>query len=165
MNGPSPSRISKIFDHYMKEIALALPEHSELMDTDEIDENPDAVLKAGYGVTVGSGENTEECMEATAYYYRREFTVILTRSVLATVGDTKTRKDQWKQSLEDLHQVLKRLTGQYSILDPDDPTKVLSFKSAYANDSGPRATVIRDMPYVFIELTVSAEYREPTTGG
>lgn len=158
----TPSRISKIYDHFLEQLKLALPCHQELMDAEELDENPDDMLSKGYALAIGDGRNTDRCMESTAYYYERQFTVLLVRDVIAQQADKDLRKEKWKNALEDLHQVLKRLTGAHSIVDGSN---VISFKVAYADDSGPRSTFIRDIPYVFIELTVTAEYREPTTGG
>lgn len=162
----TPTRISKIYDFYMSELDAALPEHEELFDIDNLDENPAEVLARGYGMGIGDGENTDRCMEDGAYYYRRSFTIILTRDVTSLYADTATRKDIWKGILEDLHLVLKRLTGSHEIVENvSGRTSVISFKTEYADDSGPRSTVIEGQNYVFIELTVSAEYREPTTGG
>jgi hypothetical protein len=158
----TPSRISKIYDWFLSEVAAALPDHSELMDPDDLTENPDGLLAKGYGITIGAGQNTNRCIEANAYYYQRDFTIILTRDLVRLQADSDSRKEKWKNILEDLHLVLQRLTGSYSIVEG---TSVISFKNEYSSDSGPRATVINGNDYVFIELTVTAEYRETKSGG
>lgn len=163
MSGPSPSRISKLYDAFLAAVAEALPCHVELLDANDLFENPAQILKQGFGLTIGDGENDDRCMESTAYYYKRDFTVVLVREVLALASDAESRKQKWKLALEDLHLVLKALTGLYAVVGADG--QVLSWSVEYTKDSGPRDTQINDVPYVFIELTVSARYREPTTGG
>lgn len=166
MNGPASTRISEIYDWLFEQIQLALPTHRELSDPDDLFESLDSDLAQGFGVTIGEGENTQLCIDARSYYYKRDFTVILTREVLTQNADAKSRRDKWKQALEDLHQVLARLTPNVSIVDQTvSPARVNSFKFLAVNDGGPRSTTIRDINYVFIELTVSAEYREPIPGG
>lgn len=166
MSHPTPSRITAIFNHLRKQVALALPCHEELIESDEIDENPDQMLKRGWGLNITDGENTNLCISSQEYYHRRSFVLLVTREVITNESDKEGRQSKWLGLMEDLHQVMKQLAKETSIVDTTvTPPKVNSFKSAYTNDSGPRATVIRGQKYVFIELTVTIDYREPTTGG
>lgn len=166
MSHPTPSRITAIYNHLLKQVALALPCHKELFDTDEIDENPPELLNAGYGVVLNDGENTNLCISSQEYYHRRDFVILITREVVALEAATEQRTEKWLSIMEDLHQVMKRLARETSIVDTTvNPPKVNAFKSMYASDSGPRSTFIKGAKYVFIELTVTVEYREPTTGG
>lgn len=160
MSLPDITKISKIYDHLLAQMASALPKHLELSDPEELDESLPAELAQGIGVSIGQGEHPERCLSDQEYFYQREFTLIVTRDVTHLMGDAKSRKERWKLILEDLHLVLQKLTGQHTIVNG---TEVISFKMAYTRDSGPRATVINNVPYAFIELTVSAEYRERTT--
>lgn len=166
MSSPTPSKISAIYRHLVKQIGLALPCHKELFDTEDIDENPPELLNAGYGVVINEGENTNLCISSQEYFHSRTFVVLLTRDLTAIEGSLAVRTEKWLSIMEDLHQVMKRLARETSIVDDSvTPAKVISFKSAYATDSGPRSTWIKGQRFVFIELTVTVEYREPTTGG
>lgn len=160
MSDPAPSRISKIIDFYYSELRAALKEHKELLDADDLFENPPEILSKGWGFVIGEGENTERCLENGAYYYRRNFTIVLTRDYIALNAAPEHKLAKQKLLLEDANLALKRLARQNSLVDG---TTVLSFKADALRDSGPRPIVVNDTPYHFIELTVSAEYRELTT--
>lgn len=156
------SKISYIFDRLITEMQDALKEHQELLDFEDLENNAPAILAKGFGIGVGAGRNTERCFDGLSYYYEREFVLIITRSALTTYADAQTRKDQIKTILEDLDLVMKGLTGDFTFVDTDGTEK--SFNVKFANDGGPKSTVIVGEKYQFIELTVTAEYRE-TVGG
>lgn len=160
MSEPVPTRISQLIDWIYGQLQTTFPEHLEILDTDELDENPATVLAKGFGVAVEAAENSERCLENTAYYYRRELTVILTRETLSLGSDSASRKKKLKLALEDLNLLLLALVGQRTVVSAG---KVLAFDFKFVSDSGARFTVIKDIPHIFIELTVSAEYREPKT--
>jgi len=166
MSFPNTSNISLIYRHILKQVSLALPCHRELFDPDEIDENPPEILKSGYGLLIGDGENTNLCISAREYFHRRTFTVMITREAVAIQGDLETRAQKWLDIMEDLHKVMKRLAQETSIVDVTvTPARVLAFKSAYTSDSGPRNAIINGEAIIFLELTLTVEYRESTTGG
>lgn len=157
MSDPVPSRISKIVDWLYDEIKAALPESLELLDPNDLFENPPNILARGWGVSIEQGENTERCLDDQSYYYRRLFTMVLSKDYVAMDSDPDTKRAKQKALLEDLNLLLKRLTGQNSI---EDSTGTTSFIVRFEGDSGPRPITVNGQDFLFIELTVSAEYRE-----
>lgn len=166
MSHPTPSRITAIFNHLRKIIGSSLECHTELFNSDEIDENPESQLAKGWGLVIGNGENTNLCISAQEYFHRRDFTIIIVREAIANEADKEGSQHKWLSVMEDLHLVMKGLTRETSFVDTTvNPPKAIAFKSAYTSDSGPRSTVMKGQNYVFIELSVTIEYREPITGG
>lgn len=162
MSFPTPTRISKIYDHILAQCALSLKEHQELEEPNDLFENAPERLQRGYGINIGPGRNTNRCIDTTRYYHERDFTILIVRDSVALDSDKETRKLKWKSLLEDLHLVLKNLSRNTTIVNG---TEVIAFKLAYVDDSGPRDTVIKGQAYNFIELTVTVEYHELTSGG
>lgn len=158
MTLPAASKISQIYDFMVAKAKTALQTHQELVDFDDLLENPAPILDAGYGVQVGNGRDTEREICSTHYYYEREFVLILTREVTALKSDVETRKKKHKQILEDYHQFKKLVEGTHTAL-ADDGTE-LSFNVKYASDSGPRTFSAHDKEYIFLEATITAEYLE-----
>lgn len=162
MSQPAATRITHLLAFLDSELAAALPEHKELQDPDDLFENLDTELSRGWGVSVGGAENTERCMDGQAYYLRREFTIVLTRDIASQLSDRALRKRNRDRLLEDLTLVMKRFTGQYTVT-LEGTTTVLAFDFKFVNDVGVKEIVVNDARYIFTELTVSAEYREPKT--
>lgn len=160
MSKLAPTRISRILDHFYSEIRTVFPEHQELFDADDLFENPAEILAKGFGIVVGPGENTNRCLGNEEYYWLREFTLILTQDFLAIASDPLSKITKSKLALEWFHVLLNRLAGQNTII-VDGETQ--SFKVDVTRDSGPRTITVNDAQYLFIELTVTAEYREPKT--
>lgn len=162
MSEPNRSRISKIIDWLYATVPSVLPEHIELLNPDDLFENPTEVLAKGWGISIGDGENTERCLGTEAYHWRREFTVIVTQDLLAIAGDQKSVRDKQKLALEWCHALLKMFTASASIADPDGSGDMISFKADVLRDSGPRQITVNDADYIFVELTLALEYRERT---
>lgn len=158
MSDPTPSRISQIVDWLYTELAAAVPQAQQLLDPDDLFENPPELLARGWGISIGAAENSNRCLSNDAYYYRRDFTVVLTYSMVSLEGTPDLRKAKAKLALEDLNLVLKRLRGSNTIMDG---TTTVAFSFSFQGDSGPKPIVVNGEAFVFIELTVSAEYREP----
>lgn len=152
------TRISLLLDYLEEILEEALPEHAQLLDPDDLTENPDATLKKGWGYSVGQAENSERELSGSVYWYRREFTIILTRSNLSLYSDGASKLQALKDILEDLNLVLQEMKGTRVVMASDGSQTAFDFK--FVRDSGPRATDLNDVPHLFIELTVSAEYRE-----
>lgn len=157
MSNPSPSKISRITDWLISECKACLKEHQELLDPDDLFENPAQMLAKGWGLVIGEAENTERCLGNQEYYYRRGFTFVLTRDAVALQSSPDLKREKAKLILEDLNLLLKRLAGSNSIT-VDNVT--YSFAIKFERDSGPRNIVVNGESFNFIELTVSAEYRE-----
>lgn len=168
MNCEEQSKVTQVYDSILALMAAALPCHSELQDPESLDLNPPDQLKAGFGLSFAEGENTERCIDSTGYYQARNFDLILTRELLFVQGDIPTRTKCWKAMMEDMHRVIKSISGNHTIagaVDSAGRTEVLSFSVKYVNDGGPVSTLIEGADYLFSELSVTAEYREPLTGG
>lgn len=156
----TPTRITKLLAYLDSELAACFPTHLELQDPDDLFENLDTELAAGWGVVVEGSRNTERCLDGQNFYLQRDLTIVLTRDLASQGSDRKLRKAKRDQLLEDVVLLYKRLTGQFSI-EVDGVT--LAFAFSFAGDSGVREISVRDGRYIFTEITVSAEYREPKT--
>lgn len=160
MSTPTPTRITKLIAYLESEIQSALAEHIELQDPDDLFENNETELAKGWGLVVEGAENSERCHEAGAFYLRRRFTIIITQDLLSQGSDRKLRKAKRDQLLEYAVLLFKRFTGQYSIT-VDGTT--LAFIFAFEGDSGVKEITVNDSRFAFMELSISAEYREPKT--
>jgi len=160
MGSPTPTLIGNIIDYIYTMLDTALPASSGygiLLDPDDLTNNPAEILKSGYGVSVEDAQNTEREITGGVYWYRRNFTIVLVRSVLSLYSDAATRKQGIKDVLEDLNLVLQQMKGTRVVTIANVQT---AFDFKFVHDSGPRPTQIGDIPYFFIELTISAEYRQ-----
>lgn len=168
MSAEEPSKVTQIYDKLLALLAGALPCSVELQEPDDLDQNPPQQLAAGFGISFAEGENTDRCIDPCGYYQRRSFDLILTRSDEFVMGDTKTRTNNRKSLLEDTHKVIRALSGSHTLIGDVDPagrTEVLSFDVEYVSDGGPVNSLVQGANYLFIELSVTAEYREPLNGG
>lgn len=168
MSCEEESKIPQIYDKLLELIAAALPCSFELDDPENLELNTPGQLDAGFGLSFAEGENTDRCIDACGYYQERTFDLIVTRKHEYVAGDKKTKTDNLKALMGDLHKVIKALAGTHTIIGDVDQmgrTEVLSFKVKYESDGGPVGTQIEGANYLFAELSVTAEYREPLTGG
>jgi hypothetical protein len=168
MNCEEQSKVTQVYDAILALMAGALKCHAELQDPENLEFCPPQQLKAGFGLSFAEGENTDRCIDACGYYQARNFDLILTRELLFVEGDIPTRTKCWKAMMEDMHRVIKAISGSHTIagaVDQAGRTEVLSFSVKYVNDGGPVSTFIEGADYLFSELSVTAEYREPLTGG
>lgn len=168
MSCEEQSKVTRIYDELLRIIAGALPCSHELADPESLDVNPPSQLANGFGLSFAEGENTDRCIDACGYYQQRSFDIVLTRDHTFQVGDNKTRTNNIKALMEDTHKVIRALSGNHTLtgaVDHMGHTEVISFKVSYAADGGPVVTQIEGGDYLFNELSVTAEYREPLNGG
>lgn len=157
MGSPAPSKISQIIDFLEEQLSEALPDHAQLLDPDDLENNPAESLKQGVSWGVDEAENSEREIPANSYWYRRNFTVVIVRSALSLYSDGATKKQAVKDILEDLNLVLLKLKGSRVVIVNGAQ---VAFDFKFVRDSGPRPIALNDVQHLFIELTVSAEYRE-----
>lgn len=163
MSDPSPTRISKLLDWLYATLPTILTDHQELLDPDDLFENTPSQLERGWGISLGDGQNTNRDLCSTHYHWAREFTVVITHDLRSLGTDLTSRRSKQKAALEWTHKLLQLFGRTSSIVDPLDSTRTLSFKADVLRDSGPRQITINDTPYLFVEITISLEYRELTT--
>lgn len=155
------SRVADILDFFYDQTKAALPDHQELLDTEDLNNNPEGITKQGYGITVASGEHPERDLCNNAYWYRRYFDVLITREVVSLYSDSATRKAAMKQILDDLHAVLNKWAGVNDLVTSTGQQKAFAF--VVRKDPGPKPMIIGGKQHLYIEVTISAEYREPKT--
>lgn len=156
-----PSKISLIYDELLSRAGTALPDHKQLRDVEDLANNPDHVLRAALGIQPGAGENTNRCLDTQRYYLQRDFELVITREMVQLPEDVDTMHSKWKAILEDLNTLLKAITGQITI----GAQAEVAFKCEYTGDQGPRTIQVGQLTYAFIELAITVEYHELTTGG
>jgi hypothetical protein len=162
MDAPvQPSKITNIYDELLRITSLAFPDHSVLTDLEDLSNNSDQSLRAGYGIQPGNGENTSREICIGKYTLQRDFEIVLTREMLSQPGDTETHQEKWKAILEDLHLLLRQICGRVTM----GPRADWAFKVFYTGDQGPRSIQAGTGSFSFIEATITAEYSELTTGG
>ena len=158
------TKVSSIFDFIVEKAQAAFPEHAELRDCEDVSNNDDTVLRKGFGILPMDGENADRCLDNRRYYMKRNFELIFTREVLATVEDVAGRRVAYKDLLEDLDLLLQQLTPNVTIPGATTADEQVAWDFKFLRDGGPRLISVSDKPYLFIEATLVVEYTQAITG-
>jgi len=147
------SDISTIFDGVVTNMATLLPSHSLLPNPYIIEDNPDTVLRKGYGVGVGSGQNTKRIINSK-HSVLRNIIITITRQTFAKDFDKTKRDTAVKLLLED-HAVLVKDAWNISNFG----TGAMRF--FYDSDGGIDFVRLEDgFKFIKIETTFQVEYLE-----
>ena len=102
------SKISTIYDNFVTLVATELPNHKQLPDPYNIEENMERILEQGFGVGFGAFTNTSRIVGGKI---SREvhLEVVITRMMAATRHDVTTLSTIQKSLHEDLFLIEKEL--------------------------------------------------------
>ena len=146
------SAISDIHDelHNIVSTALAGKSYNVIPNAYIAPENAGLLLKKGYGVSIGPGNNTARKLGGRRSY-ARDFQVFLTRLIPATSNDSTTRQNTEKNILEDFELVVDALEEAPNLNGNAALAQILS-------DGGLEYLEGDRDKYFLIEATVTVEY-------
>jgi len=93
------SVISTIYDNFNTAVAALFPTKTELENSYDIADNPDVLLKNGYGITWDAGTYLDD-LNGPIYYQERSVSVVLTAKIFRTDLDRTARRAVEKALLE-----------------------------------------------------------------
>jgi hypothetical protein len=102
------SRISQIYDNFLALTAGQLPNHKQIPDPYNVDENMERILEQGFGIGFGPGTNTARLI-GCKLSRQVELNLIITRIMSTTRHDLTTLGNIQKALHEDLFLVEKEL--------------------------------------------------------
>jgi len=146
------SKISDIYDALDSLISTALPAYTKLPNAYDLEENPELFLKRGYGIAIGSGENTKRELGCRLSYLR-QFTIGLIKQITTTDTNTAARVALEKAIIEDHYLVLKALENDVDLNETSNITIL-------PNDNGIEYLEGETNKYFLVTITVTSEYSE-----
>lgn len=149
------SKIADIYDAMNTRIAALLTTHTRLLNPYKVDENPSPFLKAGYGVALGSAENSKR-MIYPKLSMRRVMTVVLTRKFYATEANVTAKASAEKQLLEDQLLVIKDFEANGAL-------NATAFKTEFVSDGGIEYVSTDTDQFITTQTVFSVEYLEDLT--
>lgn len=153
--------VSKAYDDLIAEIERALPNHVELIDPYNPDQNDDLTFDSAFGVAFADGENTNR--ETCRLTQRRLFTVTLTRKIFKADKarnsySVSERRSAEKQLFEDLKTLIDGIETNVSLNSSDEDGVAWCL---YRSDSG--LEPIRGVNLIMTRAIFEMEYFEDLT--
>lgn len=133
-----------------------LPTHQRLNDPYNIDENPEMLLRKGWGIQIDNGADVSRCI-SPEYYIARTFTLVIVRECVAKDSDPSRRETSHLELLEDLHILIAEAVAENTLYQ-----SAVNFK--YVSDGGVQEVFVDDKPYNFIQAQFLVEYSQIVTG-
>lgn len=116
------------------------------------EENPEQFLRQGWGLAVGPATNTDRLVNCK-YSLARTFTVVLSRKYDALENDASAKADTELALLEDLHEVIKKLSTDVSVNGEDQ-------SATYVTDGGVEYVQQDSDRFLMVRAEISLEYFE-----
>lgn len=157
MSNPTPTKISTSYAKLVAYIQAALKDHKRLQFMDELERNPQTLLRQGWGLQIGAGSRVDRCI--TPQYARTQsFTLTIIRETVAKDTDVDKREAVKIWVLEDLHLVISALVGELTLEETCQSI-------VYSEDAGPEEIEVGGQPYVALDVTLSMEVIQQIAGG
>jgi hypothetical protein len=149
--------LSKISDAYAglkARIAAVLPSHVGLLNPYEPEQNPETILKQGYGIVLGAGTNSNRAI-SNHLSISREVSIVLTRRFYASEMNRTAKETVEKQLMEDQFLIVKDIEKDPSLGLSD---VVANFQ--YEGDEGIQFAFSEDKPFYRLTMRFRLEYLE-----
>ena len=146
------SQATSVYNALVDRIEALYASLRRLPNPYDLTENPEPLLKAGWGLVVGSAENTERHI-SQKLSVARTFTVVFVRKFYGKDSDTTPRETTEQAILED----------QFTLIDDFETDSTLNGTASitkFVSDSGIQAVSFEKSQYVFIETNFTVEYFE-----
>lgn len=157
MSNPTQTKISLAYAALVTLLKDTLPDHSRLQYADELDRNPETLLRNGWALQIGGGSRRDRCIQPQ-YSRVQQLTLTITKEILGKDSDTEAREQTKLWALEDLHLVISALV--------EDLTLGGNCQSiVYGEDQGPEVIEVGSKPYVALDVTLSMEIIQQVSGG
>jgi hypothetical protein len=150
------SKITDVFNNLVTFVGGELSDHTRLNDPYNIEENPEMLLRKGWGIQIDDGVDTNRCL-SPEYYLGRTFTIVIVRESVAKDSDPVRRELSKLDLLEDLHILIAEAVSENTLYQV-----AVNFK--YISDGGLQEVFVQDKPYNFIEANFLVEYSQTIPG-
>lgn len=150
------TKITDIFNGLVTFMGATLPSHARLNDPYVIENNPEMLVRKGWGIQVDSGTNTQR-FTCPQYTLSRTFTLVVVRECPAKDSDPARRETAKLEILEDLHTLIGA-----ALIDVTLNGLALDFK--YVSDSGFQDVYVNEKPYTYLAASFSIEYFQLVPG-
>jgi len=124
------SKISTGLDAIKTRLGIILPDHIQLSNPYDVEENTDRALNLGWGLGVGSGLNSERHLSCKLSI-RRQIIIPITRRIIASELGTTRKETSEKNLLEDQFLVIDDLEKDPTV---NNSNVISSMK--YVSDGG-----------------------------
>lgn len=146
------SKIQDIYDALVAVVAGELTDYMRFPNPYVIDTNTFLHQKAGYGVSIGPGFDTERYVGCLVTW-QRDFSVTLVRQVMTTQNNTALRANLEREILDD-HDKLRKAIYNNSTLSGN------AIKSTLVSDGGLNFIDGDRLKFLALEMVVSVEYED-----
>lgn len=150
------SKITTVFNNLVTFMGTELPNHKRLNDPYAIENNPEMLLRKGWGIRVVDGLDTKRfiCPE---YTLARSFGLVIVRESPSKDSDPSRRESAKLEILEDLHTLLIEAVSENTLYGI-----ALDFK--YESDGGFQEVFVNEKPYTYLAANFVVEYSQQITG-
>lgn len=151
------SKLTPIYADLIAKIESILPAYYRIPNPYSAETNSFQLMKKGYGLAIGPGDNTERNL-GCKLSIRRTFTLILVNQVTTTDNHASVRGGLEVSLMEDLYLIIAALET-----DPDLSQNVIAYK--YIADTGIELLQAENQKARFygVEATLECEYTEVLT--
>jgi hypothetical protein len=150
------SKITTIYNNLVIFMGTELSTHTRLNDPYFVENNPEMLLRKGWGIRVNDGLDTARfvCPE---YTLARTFTLVIVRESPAKDSDPARRETAKLEILEDLHTLLIEAVSENTLYGV-----ALDFK--YESDGGFQEVFVNEKPYTYLASSFVVEYSQQIPG-
>lgn len=146
------STISTAFDAVVTTVGTLLSSHIQIPNPYVLSDNHDMVLRKGFGVGIGIGENTHRTM-GDQHSIDRVILIVVTRQIFASETDTTAKNTGVKNLLED-HELIIAEAGKADKFGLSSSVSDID----YVSDNGIEAVRGDKENFLSISSTFSLKY-------
>ena len=146
------SKVSTIHENMLTRIGAILTSHVRLSNPYKIEENPEILLKQGYGIAIGSANKIRGDLN-NYRRFEREFTGSITRKFAAKENDGASKATTEKQILEDAFLVAKDF-------ELDTTLNETAITTDFVSDGGIEYVAREKDNFLMVRATFAVQYFE-----
>lgn len=138
------------YDTIVSRVTALLPNHKRLVNVYALEENPDLYLKQGWGLKIGPGGTNSNRLVGATRTTAIQFSVYLTRQVIARDQDPANKAVADKNLLEDLRVLIDDIhKNNFNFSDP-----IVTFNGF----SGIDTVRAGEASYLYVSADLTVEY-------
>lgn len=147
------TKITTIYNNLISRIESTLTTYTRIPNPYAPEENPELFLRKGYGIGIGSAENSRRLI-CGYFSINRNFSILLINQILTTDSNSSSRGDFERLLMEDHYSLI-------NALEVDNNLGGAAVKTNFTADSGIQFVAGEMGKYILCELTFEVEYLEP----
>lgn len=146
------SQFTDVHNALAARIQAVLPDHQQLPNPYEPDENDSNILYKGWGIQITGANNGERFVSCEKLSVIEQFTVVVTRDFIARENDVTTKTDTALALREDLQLIIDDVDSDYTL----GSTAVT--RSNWVSHNGVEYTVVDRNNFLQILALFEVEY-------